>query len=125
MLADNRCKVLVLGYKERGRGIDYETDNLSNIKDNKDWLYEHLEDLTRRCKVLSFDNLALDQLDVRRLLTDEEWEEFYMGDDGGYTFYMDLVAGTFSKNSLCEERFPIGEKSIDEMFQFIRTHYNK
>ena len=51
-------------------------------------------------------------------MTEEEWEEFYMGDDGGFTFYIDMVDGTFGKNSLATERYPIMD-SIDEMFQKI------
>ena len=55
-------------------------------------------------------------------MSDKEWEEFYMGDDGGFTFYIDLVAGTFSKNSLSMDRYEIGDKNIDEMFNQIRNH---
>ena len=52
--------------------------------------------------------------------TDEEWEEFYSGDDGNFTFFIDLVDGTFSKNSLASEKFPI-MNSVDDMFHFIRN----
>ena len=69
-------------------------------------------------KVVSFDNLAITQLDVKRLMSQEEWDEFYMGDDGTMTFYIDMVEGTFGKNSLATDRFPIMD-SIDEMFQKI------
>ena len=57
-------------------------------------------------------------------MTDEEWNEFYMGDDGGFTFYIDMVDGTFGKNSLTpeNERYPIGDLFIDEMFQKIRNN---
>ena len=73
-------------------------------------------------QLVSFDNLAIEQLGVRRLLTDGEWREFYMGDDGRYTFYIDMVAGTFARNSLSQERYDIGMKSIDEMFKIIRKY---
>lgn len=47
-----------------------------------------------------------------------------MGDDGGFTFYIDMVNGTFGKNSLTpeNERYPIGDLFIDEMFQKIRNN---
>ena len=45
-----------------------------------------------------------------------------MGDDGNYTFYIDMVDGTFGKNSLATERYPIMD-SIDEMFQKILSSY--
>ena len=71
--------------------------------------------------IVSFDNLALEQLNVKRLLSSEEWNNFYMGDDGKFTFYIDLVKGEFAKNSLSQERFPIEDKSIDEMFNIIKN----
>ena len=82
------------------------------------WLYENLEELLNHFAVVSFDNLAIEQLDVKRLMTDEEWEEFFMGQDGGYTFYLDLVEGNFGKNSLATDRYPIMD-NIDDMFQKI------
>jgi len=118
-LADLGQKVLVLGYKDLGRGIDYKESH--DIQENMTWLNKNLKSLWSRCAVLSFDNLALEQLNVRGLLTDEQWEKFYMGDDGQYTFYMDLVKWEYAKNSLAQERFHIGDKTIDEMFKHVRT----
>ena len=69
---------------------------------------------------MSFDNLALEQLNVRRLLTDEQWNEFYSGDDGTFTFFINLVDGYFAKNSLSLVKYPIGDLSMDEMFDTIR-----
>jgi hypothetical protein len=118
---------LVLGYKTRGRGVTYKEKYSEEIKKNMTWLYKHLPVLTYMFKVISFDNLALQQLEVKRILTGEEWNEFYMGDDGQYTFYIDSVAGTFSKDSVTAEteRFEIGDKSVDDMFNFIREKYGK
>ena len=70
---------------------------------------------------MSFDNLAIEQLDVKRLMSDDEWKEFYMGDDGKYTFYIDMVEGTYGKNSLATERYPL-EDDIVTMFEKIRTN---
>lgn len=71
--------------------------------------------------LVSFDNLAIEQLDVKRLMSDDEWKEFYMGDDGKYTFYIDMVEGTYGKNSLATERYPL-EDDIVTMFEKIRTN---
>lgn len=119
-LKDNDIKILILGYKDLQRGISYKESNKNLIEQNQKYLYDNLDKMSSWFKVVSFDNLALDQLNVKRLLTDEEWENFYMGDDGGFTFYIDLVKGEFAKNSLSQERFPIGELTIDEMFNKIR-----
>ena len=120
MLADNDLKVLVLGYKDIGRGVGYLSTDSFLIKCNQDWLYDTLPNLPEKFKVLSFDNLALEQLNVRRILTEEQWEEFYSGDDGTFTFFLNLVDGYFAKNSLSQVKYPIGDLSMDEMFNVIR-----
>ena len=118
MLSDHNLKMLILGYKQLRRGVDwYDTDH-ENIVVKQMWLKENLESMLPKFNVVSFDNLAITQLDVKRLMSDEEWEEFYMGDDGNYTFYIDLVDEQFGKNSLATERFPV-MNSIDDMFQKI------
>jgi hypothetical protein len=119
MLKDNDLKVLILGYKDVGRGVEYHKTENPYIDKNQKWLYNNLKDMTKHFKVLSFDNLSLNQLEVRRLLTDEQWAEFYGGDDGTFTFFINLVEGYFSKNSLSEVKYPIGDLSMDEMFEII------
>lgn len=117
-LSDNNLKMLILGYKQLRRGEEwYDKDN-ENIIAKQTWLKDNLESTLDHFEVISFDNLAITQLDVKRLMSDEQWEEFYMGDDGNYTFYIDMVDGTFGKNSLATERYPIMD-SIDLMFQKI------
>ena len=119
MLKDNDLKVLILGYKDVGRGVEFHKTENPYIDKNQKWLYNNLKDMVHHFKVLSFDNLSLNQLEVRRLLTDEQWEEFYGGDDGTFTFFINLVEGYFSKNSLSEVKYPIGNLSMDEMFKII------
>ena len=106
-LKDHGIKILLLGYKQLQRGVNYLNSHNDEVNKNKQYVY---------------DNLAIEQLDVKRIVPENEWEEFYMGDDGGYTFYIDMVKGEFSKNSIAQDRYPIGEKTIDEMFQFIQEH---
>ena len=49
----------------------------------------------------------------------KEWEEFYMGDDGNFTMYIDLVNQEFAKSSVSTERYPITE-NIRDMFNKIK-----
>jgi len=119
MLADNDLKILILGYKLLRRGINHYTTNHENIDCLQYWLKENLEEMLDHFNVISFDNLAIEQLDVKRLMSEENWNEFYMGDDGKYTFYIDMVDGTFGKNSLATKRYPIMD-NIDDMFNKIR-----
>lgn len=121
-LKDHGIKILFLGYKQLQRGVNYLNSHNDEVNKNKQYVYDNLGDITNWFKVVSFDNLAIEQLDVKRIVPENEWEEFYMGDDGGYTFYIDMVKGEFSKNSIAQDRYPIGEKTIDEMFQFIQEH---
>ncbi len=119
---DQNLKVLILGYKTRGRGQQYFSHNVASVLENQLWLQENLKELPNRFNVISFDNLALEQLHVKEsgVLTDDEWNEFYMGDDGNYTFYIDLVKGEFAKNSVSDERYPLLD-NIDDMFKRIQN----
>lgn len=118
-LKDNALKVLILGYKNLRRGVGYFESHSDEIEKNQRWLYDNLDEITNHFYVVSFDNLAINQLNVKRLLTDEQWDEFYMGDDSQYTFYIDMVEGVFAKNSISMERYPIMD-NIDDMFAFVR-----
>ena len=118
-LSDNNLKMLILGYKQLRRGEDWYDKDHDNIIVKQMWLKKNLDKILSHFEVISFDNLAITQLDVKRLMSQEDWEEFYMGDDGNYTFYIDMVDGTFGKNSLATERYPIMD-NIDEMFQKIK-----
>ena len=121
-LKDHGIKILLLGYKQLQRGVNYLKSHNDEVNKNNQYVYDNVSDIKNWFKVVSFDNLAIEQLDVKRIVPENEWEEFYMGDDGGYTFYIDMVKGEFSKNSIAQDRYPIGEKTIDEMFKFIQEH---
>lgn len=120
-------KILILGYKTLKRGVSYIESNNSSVHSNMDWLRENLNTLVNTFNVISFDNLAIDQLNVKYTLFKDkknEWDSFYMGDDGNFTFYIDLVKGEFSKNSCMpeDERFKIDQKySVEMMFNIIKN----
>lgn len=128
LMKNKGLKILILGYKSVRRGKVYEDGiNKNKILENKDYLYNNMKNLFKWFEVISYDNLAIEQLEINRFLTKEQWSEFYMGDDGQYTYYIDAVAKTFAKNSVISERenFPINDMNVDEMFQFIQKKYNK
>ena len=121
-LANKEISVLILGYKTVGRGAEFYSVN-TVINESK--LYFGLGAIINNnwFKHVCFDNLALHQLDPKRFLSEEQWELSYQGDDGTSTFFINLVDGTFGKNSLAskEERISIDDRSIDEMFNMIRV----
>lgn len=120
-LRDNDLKILILGYKQLRRGEDWYNSKHEFISITQTWLKEELAKIINCFKVVSFDNLAIEQLDVKRLMSDEEWEEFYMGDDSQFTYYIDLVEEKFAKSSTApfDERYDILD-SVDDMFEKIR-----
>ena len=128
-LQSYRPKVLILGYKNLGRALNYSKRCHQKIMHNIEELKANLPIMKLLFEVLSFDNKALEQLDVKKVLfnnNDAQWSTFYMGDDGGYTMYIDTVAGKYAKNSCMpeDERFDIGTKTVEEMFNHIRNLYN-
>ena len=121
MLSDKNLKMLILGYKQLRRGGEWYSEDHENIIIKQMWLKENLGGIIERFKVVSFDNLAIEQLEVQRLMSKEEWDEFYMGDDSEFTYFIDMVEKKFAKNSTT----PIAERyelldSVDEMFEKIR-----
>lgn len=121
-LSDRNLKLLILGYKHLRRGNEWYAADKENIESKRKWLKENLGDIVNKFKVVSFDNLAIEQLDVRRLMSDEEWNEFYMGDDGNFTYFIDMVEQKFAKSSTApmDKRYPLLD-SVDDMFSVIRA----
>lgn len=120
-LAHNDLKVLILGYKifRRGEAL-YEKDS-TNIDFLIQYMYDILPDMVNNgwFNAVSFDNLAIEQLKPSRLLTKEQYDEFYMGDDGDFTLYVDLVNNEFAVSSTATERFPVMD-NIKDMFDKVR-----
>jgi hypothetical protein len=122
-LANNGLKILILGYKEFRRGEIMYQHQSEAIEALKKMLYDKLPQIIKDnwFDVVSFDNLAIKQLDAQRLMSNEDWEQFYMGDDGSATMYVDMVNREFAKSSTSTERYPL-EDDIVTMFEKIRTN---
>lgn len=100
LIALGECKVLLLGYKLFGFGVNYH----SEIVDAglKMW-YKRLPGFIGRM-TLSFDNLAIEQLNVKRLFTHDGWDKFYMGDDFTFSMYIDAVRQEYAPTSRSNNR---------------------
>jgi hypothetical protein len=122
-LANNGFKILILGYKEFRRGEVMYQHQSAAIEQLKQMLYDRLPQIIKDgwFEVVSFDNLAIKQLDAQRLMSNEDWKQFYMGDDGSATMYVDMVNREFAKSSTSTERYPL-EDDIVTMFERIRTN---
>jgi len=117
-------KVLILGYKDLRRGTSYKNKNAYNILRNQKVLGNAIPILRSIFDVVSFDNLALEQLDIKNMVTEDEWKNFYMGDDGDFTMYIDAVKKEYALSSTSLERFPL-ENDIVDMFRNIKNTKEK
>ena len=126
LLANHGLKILILGYKTFGRGVrvlnnfaaamvvNYQKEKLSEL------LPQMIKD--KWYKNISFDNLALKQLDVKSLISDALWKTFYMGEEGTTTMYVDMVKREFATNSTSAIRYPLLD-NIEDMLNTI--HYER
>lgn len=126
-LAGHGLKILFLGYKDLRRGHDFLWDELFYVYLCKKYLKEEIPKIIRSKEyfdVVSFDNLAIEQLEVKNFLSKEEWEQFYAGDDGSHTFYIDMVERKFAKSSTAsfDRRYDLLD-NVDEMFRRIRDEH--
>lgn len=124
-LSNKNLKMLILGYKQLRRGGEWYSEDHENIIVKQMWLKENLGGIINNFKVVSFDNLAIEQLEVQRLMSKEEWDEFYMGDDGSMTYYIDMVEQKFARSSTAsfDKRYDLLD-SVDEMFEVVRNENN-
>lgn len=115
-LFNQNLKLLLLGYKHLRRGETYFDPS---VAERQKITYAHIHDIIKGFQVVSFDNLGIQQLQVKRMFTKDEWERFYMGDDGQFTMYIDLVEGEYALSSTSRTRHPIAN-TIDDMFNQVK-----
>lgn len=108
-------KVLVLGYKDVGRGIRNHSEKTDHLI--SEW-FGHIGLYIHRLH-MSFDNLALTQLGIKSFLSEKEWNEFYMGTDGQFTMYIDAVKKEYAVSSTSQKRYPLNEP-IKEIFSKVQ-----
>ena len=128
VLKGHALKILILGYKDLRRGSEYLYENKNKIHKNQNWLEYHIMQMIGGFEVLSFDNLAIEQLHIKEQwddLCDESWDEFYAGDDGTITYFIDMVERKFARSSTApfDKRYDLLD-DVDEMFEVIRNETN-
>ena len=103
------CPILILGYKQWGRAKD--TALPKDLDKFKDTLFDIITKERNKDyesfisgRTVGFDNLALEQLDVKNHISENEWENLYMGDEGSHSMYIDAVKGEYAMTSRSAER---------------------
>lgn len=117
-MSNKNIKLLILGYKTFGRGVAFHESH-PGIDAAIKALSDALPELKKHFALLSFDNLALKQLDVRSIVSQHDWERGYMGDDGQFTMYIDLVKNEYAVSST-SPRHPLVQTDIREVFRDVR-----
>ena len=115
---DNRCKILILGYKKWGMGSSFYSLNKKLIEDNMSSYEMYLHKFLKMSNVvMSFDNLAISQLRLKRYFTDEGWDKFFMGKDGMFSMYIDAVNQQYAMSSTSGARVSFDEIGLKNYFQ--------
>lgn len=117
-LFGNNLKILLLGYKDYGRGKAYHS---KSVDDNIAWLKSTILTFSDNFNTVCFDNLALTQLDMRNQIPKALFNERYMGDDGTASMYVDLVNRQYAVSSATATRFPL-TATVQAAFQVVRKN---
>ena len=117
--------ILILGYKQWGRALGTELPkDLQKFKEviQKIVVEKKNEEYHRFStrKTIGFDNLALDQLDIKSILPEEEWKKIYLGDEGTHSMYIDAVKGEFAMTSRSEDRVSWDSIGLIDYFKGLR-----
>lgn len=116
-------KVLILGKKNFGRyGMLSEDKKAIDDKQTAIWRENILDFLKEFNGVTSFDNLALERLDVLSKLPKEIVDTQYMGKDGNHTMYLDFVKEEYGRQSTSKDRKPIENKTFREIYKDVYQH---
>ena len=132
-------KTLILGYKDlKGRraGEFYESDK-AEIEKNITALKLNLPYVRRITKLISFDCLAIKQLDPKKRLwvSDKDWNTLFQGDDyadktrigklQNRTMYVDAVTMTVARSSTqpLNERLSFTDEDIKALFKKSCSNY--
>lgn len=111
------CKILILGYKQKGRGKEFYSDS---VKNNIFALKKVLPLLFDKYQSISFDNLALEQLKVEKMVCKTAFNKAFFGSDGEGSMYIDLVNQTFAVSSTSETVYPLAN-DLKQVFNVVKT----
>lgn len=118
-LRDNNLNILILGYKTFRRGVTFKTNHSEEIERNRKWLSENLSEVVKGFRAIAFDNLGVAQIPVQEYMG-EAWEDYFQGDDGTNTFYIDAVNERFAVSSSTSKTYPL-KNTVKEMFEIIKS----
>lgn len=110
-------KILLLGYKQFGNGIKHYSEELQTKIDGWKTILKKL--LRINGLTLSFDNLAINQLELWKFMSPEKWQLLFQGPDQTHTFYVDAIEQKVAGTSTSVLRYDITEQDD------VRSIFNK
>jgi hypothetical protein len=126
-------KILILGYKNLRRGSSFLEKDFVNVNHRMDMLRNvWLTQLKNECKVVSFDCLAIEQLDPKKNLniSQEAWDTLFQGADTDVkdkdgnitcaTMFIDCVEMTIARMSTAalDKRYSFnGDEDISDLLK--------
>lgn len=125
VIQDKQPNLLILGYKDRGRGAMYNKLYSQEINYQIKNLAANLDNLSEHYMTIAFDNLACRQLDMKSKLSENEWNTLYMGEDGQFSMYIDAVNRTFSVSSMSPDNERYELKNTMTLKDIFKTIHKK
>lgn len=120
-LADHNVKLLMLGFKHKGRGVEYYETHADEVDRNIDYLDKHLMENKDRFNGIGFDTLATVDLRMQEKVGLEKWALYNMGSEGAYTFFFDGVHNRYAISSMETELFDVEDgDTFDTIFHKVR-----
>jgi len=104
-------KVLVLGFKTFGFGVSYYNEEV--VENIQQWVWG-IGKIINHFNVVSFDNLAIEQLEIQRFFKQKDWDVFYQGE---HSFYINAVDGYYSPSSRSPEKQNWNDIDLVEYFK--------
>jgi hypothetical protein len=120
----SHTRILILGFKQFGRSKDKEIPSSIfsewrevikeyYLKSSRGVIFDYFE------HIIAFDNLAIEQLNIKSLFPEDYWEEHYMGNEFTHSMYVDAIRGEYAPTSRSpySERTPWGDYSVIDYFK--------
>lgn len=93
-------KVLVLGYKYKGRG---KTKEPIETWEWRKFIFNKIRHSDIKDLIISFDNTGIEQLNIKGMLLKNEWDSIYSGQEFSHTMYVDAVEKHFGPTSFSKD----------------------
>lgn len=107
--------VLILGYKNIGRGVNFLS---TKVLKNQNWLKRFgIILLKNKAKSVSFDNLGLCQLYTNKNFDLDQVKFVYQGEEGTCSMYVNAVKRYYAINSITDEHIPFTDLDTTKMFK--------